>query len=365
MLAPLLAPLVGTLIALGSDTGVTVDAIRTAYEANREALAYGSIRFQYIRGRSSSIEQAVAGRGENPIATEGSHVFDLPHGRTERINTLEQMATHRRQVSETSFATSLDPARALTDGERSLVHRINVAPDGTGLLHGVSITPGPEQFYGRVVTPLRLGADRPTHLDLGYYIDLAADEATGFSLTGVEEDTLDGVPVVRVRFASGDWSYTFWIDLRRGAIPLRFLSRNEETGETTAQVNEDLRLVAEKAWFPFRSIFHMSVPRLYKETVVLDADFETRPDPSSFRLTFDEPTPVQDLEARADYPPRETWDLRDLPARGRPFVMAPDSGPPPPEMPGELDPPRRWPWLLGALAAALVAGLGWFSIRHR
>lgn len=365
MLFPLLTPLVTSCILYVADAGVTVDAIRTAYKANREALAYGSIRFQYIRGFSTTIEQAVAGRGETPIATEGSHIFDLPHGRTDRINTLEQMATHRRQISETSFATSLDPARALTDGERSLVDRINVTPDGTAILHGVSITPGPEKFYGRVVTPLRLGADRPTAVDLGYYVDLAADKGTGFSLVEVEKDSLDGVPVVRVGFASGDWRYTFWIDLRRGAIPLRFLGRDEATGETFAQVNEDLRLVAEKAWFPFRSIFHQSVPRLYKETVVLDADFETRPDPSSFRLTFDEPTPVQDLEARADYAPRETWDLRDLPARGRPFRMAPESGPPPPEMPGELDPPRRWPWLFGAFAVALAVVLGWFSIRQR
>lgn len=389
MNASILLVILGCAVQLPpSGDEVLVESIRNAYAANREGLGlFGMFTFRFADGElgKASVDNidAVLKAGWNRRSvSDGLYVLDGPSRRMDHSYSIQEMVARRTMLSEESWVSNLFPYRVLTDGETTLLDRIDVKNDNKTLLHTPTLHYGTKSFFRLHEFPLDLGDPDPPDNDLGRCLKEGLVDST---LTVDDKASLDGVHVVRLQVDSPrkHRQSRYWIDLERGAIPLKIqLLENIENGHASVitQIDhEDIRWVG-RGWLPFRkSIVLGSSPEQVKalyvrELVIEKADLEKRPDASLFKLefpeAFDNPRHrIVDVDRHLSHPGRKVWDLSALSPEARARTQQIKSKEPagsPPTMAGSQSSGSSRPALiiLGGLAFLTVGALLVFW-RHR
>ena len=369
-----------TVIVLGllasvsgvSDPGPLPEAIRTAYESNRAALsAFGTIRFRETDGElppglRPTLDEVAKADWTRLSPLEGLYVFDGRAARFDHVFPLREALARQVKVGKNYWITPLNSWRALTDGRTTLLDLVGVQDDESGLRYNPRLLDGTERFFRDLELPLLVGDPRPNNNppDLGQDLARAAAGRPDWSLSGVEEDLpLDGSRVVKLTSSGAKNGCQYWVDLERGAVPLRILWSDQASGETHIYYFADVRAVG-RGWFPFHMILAFvdslspdgRIERaFFREKVITEADFEHRPDRKLFQMEFPEPVPLINITTKVRHDPRRVWDLAAIsPAaarRAKPLDMAGPQAPPPP-LPGAR--PGRPPWALPLIGVGAV-----------
>lgn len=371
------------------DDGSLPQAIRTAYEANRTALSsFGTVHFResdgFLPAGSRATLSDVAGADWTRLSNlDGLYVFDGRSARFDHVFPLRDELARRVQVDKDTWRTPLSSWRALTDGQTTLLDLLGITDDGSARRHNPRLIGGTEQFHETIEFPLQPGNPRPTGPppDLGQDLARAASNSADWRLTHIREDLLIGsVPVVGLTFsATAEGRRQYWVDLERGAVPLRILDSGTGPGRSALLWDfGDVRSVG-RGWLPFRMtlaiIGDLSADERVegvnlREKRITEADFERRPDRSMFRLEFPEPVPLINVTTKVRHDPRRVWDLAAISpaaaARARPLDMAQPQAAPP-ALPGARR--GRPPWAMPLLAAgaallALSAALVFRKVVH-
>ncbi len=337
-------------------------AIQTAYQANRAQFRHGTVRFRHRVGLAANSAAALAGTWEQIYGTsDGRYVFDGVHAYYESIHPLEEMARERQSLGSGRWTTPLGSSRYLTNGKETLRDELDPDEKGEQLLHTARIDSGLPPSPGM---PLGIGLARGDSPPLGEWIGLALDGDKDWILNKVEPANIDEIECVLLAFRSPGALHEFWIDVERGAVPIRYVVTNHESGLSTHKFYDDLRAVDNGGWLPFRRVSTTPGESLMVHEVVLtEADFANKPDPDQFRMEFPEPTPLIHQGTMVRYDPQKVWDLRRLPsvnsAAATKIVLS-EPGPIAPTMPGAL-PRSRW-WIAPAAVlgvAVLIGGFVW------
>ena len=344
-----------------------VEAIVTAYEANRAAITHGFARFRFLRGRGEDID-VVAKDGPNDYGeAQGLYAFDGPNARYESVFAPEDMITDRMPTEDGGFSTRFPSDRLLTDGELILADQLFPASiDPPRYTHQAQIAAGTDSFYNQMFFPLHINFPDSFPLYEPRLEELL-EESGDLRLDGVEDVVLDGRPVIKLTLGATESRTEYWFDVERGAIPVRTIITELEGGAQWNTRYDDVRPVAGgRAWLPFR--WAITFSGIAKQLIIDEADFDHRPDPNIFRLEFDPPIRLVNAADRVTYEPHSSYSLLDLPPRSeaQPFIYISKDSPaaPPPVMPGERD-PRPW-WVVpasGIMAITILAVLA-LSIRR-
>jgi hypothetical protein len=365
----------GLLVSVGGvpDSGQLPEAIRTAYDANRGALsAFGTIRFREADGELPStsrptIDEVAKVDWIRRSPLEGLYVFDGRSARIDHVHTLHDEVARRVKVGEEAWNTPLSSWRALTDGRTTLLDLFGVKDDESDLRHNPRLLNGTERFFQNLEFPLQLGNPQPNSSppDLGQDLARAAVGRADWTLARVEENVeIDGTRVVKLEFSGAANGRQYWVDLERGAVPLRILDFSNTAGQPMLLWHfDDVRSVG-RGWLPFHMILAFldeqtpdgRVERaFFREKVITEVDFEHHPDRSLFQMEFPEPVPLINITTKVRHDPRRVWDLAAIsPAaarRAKPLDMArPQAAPPP--LPGARQ--GRSPWAVPLIGVGVV-----------
>ena len=319
-----------------------LEAICTAYEANRASITRATIRLRYSVGDAPDIAAAREGRWTDRSDADCLFVLDGDRARYDQLFRIEDLRAKRAMTGPLSYTTRLTWLRMATDGRVTLTDKTIVsASDADELTRQVRIDPGTNPFYRSAQLPLHLGF-RGEIPYFGRLPEMLKGGVVGLRLKEVKLDSrLDGMEVAEIAVAGGNDSTRFWVDLRRGAIPI--LTRTEMRGGTIVDLDryEDLRQVSNGAWLPFRRVVFSTLGNAATEWAIHEADFDKIPDADQFRLKLPKAEPVIDVAAMRAYPPSDVWDLSRLPAANAPGVESLQPRRPSveaPAMPGERPP---------------------------
>jgi hypothetical protein len=257
----------------------------------------------------------------------------------------------------------------LTNGKRTFIERFSLL-EGTkdqDFSRGHLIAPGSNDFYRSADMPLDLNRPMATRDDLAQNLRATADRKGTLQLESLEEGVdLEGTITVKITLRSPYGRRTYWVDLEHGAIPLRIEDDLKEGADIT-WIQDDLRQVDGGAWLPFRRILVFN--GITRQTVLSQADFANRPDPSSFVFELDPPASVIDPASGRSYLNQKRIDLNHLPAAGsRDTVPIPagSSGFGSMQLPGERDArPPYFTYLAATIAALVIAVMAWKGYRSR
>ena len=189
----------------------------------------------------------------------------------------------------------------------------------------------------------------------------------GWKLTSVEDDVkFEDRGVVLLTFENPREKSQFWIDVERGAVPLKrsYMTISQEKHAThlvSEDFNDDLREVGvNKGWLPFRHTSYLPDSSSVHQYVISEANFDAPPPSSTFRLEFPEPRVMVNGATMLRYAPRDVWDLRDLPSasahEATKLVASEAKSSDVPKLAGER-PPTPW-WVFPVLISGLILVLG-------
>lgn len=364
-------PWIAFLALAPADHSQLLPAIRTAYQSNRAALGFGTIRFSLVVGEASSPSAASSGELTRPFTAEGFLAYGGKNIRYDCIYPIEDEVAARVRISKNSWSSLIGSRRFITAGDLTLFDDLFVDADDKTVAHSAQIMPTTDFIFQGINIPLNLGIPRPRGHVLDKDIEALEAGKEGWTLGAVEEDVLlGGLHVVRLSVQSRDSDdMEYWVDLDRGAVPVqtRLTVKSPSGGiQATIQTNfDDLRQVAGKAWVPFRQTMFI-MPNRVRRLTIIEADFKTPPPPTTYRMEFPEAMGMANAAALVTYTTKQkVWDLSHLPSASDPktvkIVMA-EPGQPAPVMPG---PYRARSWgkialvtigvvlLIGAVVTAL------------
>ncbi len=367
----------GLASLVGGDDRESLEAIRVAYQANRERLAQGQARLELIQGIAKSPEAARRGDVRDAIRARGSYAFAVGRASFERIYPLGVMTAGTRVEGRHSFS-SAPSVRCLTDGKNTLVDDIGVeidlklmkSVDPPRERHLVRVEQGVGPFFRELAFPLRPGHPEGDFFNLARYLEQSRSHEDGWELVSLTLDsTYEGSDAAEVVLKRGGTTWTFWIDLEHGAIPRRVHSVTPSMNRSTTLCYDDLRAVAEGVYLPFLQTLHLE-DGTTKQVKVESFQFGPPPD-SAFECHFETPIGGSDRAHHVRLAPRRVYRLSSLrgavgpgdrrfkPASDVPFSAVP-------EMPGEIEPGLSWTtWLGSALLLAMGAGLVAFVVSRR
>ena len=368
------------------DDRTVVQAIVTAHEANRVALdTSGDIRFTFsdglLPGGVDFRERELAKLARTEYSTApGRYLFDRPHRLYEHTVPLEEQA---RQIIHTGPGEAKSPIfsfRALTDGRTVLYDTVGSSEDDQSLIHTPWLVDNINQFFDSVNLPLDLGYPEPRNFSIDKVGQEWLDGQGDWELRSIDTTAaLDGRNVVELTFHWGELTLIFWVDLERGAIPLRTRIEGEDRTLKSQLAYNDLRWVGERGWMPFQMFqFYPNdadTPNRpgdgirYFAFTITDADFERTPPREEFAFEFPGIITITNTSTIVAYPSRKVWGLDDISraAAARGVKWQTTEEPPVPIMPGELAPSTPlWVWLLIAVGLCLLAfwGLQLYRRRH-
>jgi len=335
------------------DSDGRVNAIRTAFEANRGAFTFATIRFRLAIGRATSEEAAANGDLSDKVVADGFYAFDGIRGRYECVFPELEPGKSKRRVRRS--------IRSLTDGELSLWD--------DAVSHS-QIDAGINEFYDWVNIPISIGKTTSNE-SLIKLVDAVSKGHRGCQLKSITTGhILDGAEVVLLTFDAPEFQNNYWVDLARGAIPIRSRSSNKKDKITLTHRYSNIKFINEFGWFPYNWSSHYS-HGLTSYGTIIEANFTKPPNSSTFRLDFKEPTSLLNTKTMLRYPARKTWDLSSLPPPGAPGVRRTSlasnrkgSGESP--MPGERVVPPWWRVLaVISLAVVIISLISIYRIRRR
>ncbi len=343
-------------------------AIRTAYQANRAAITRATIRLTFSIGDAPNMASALSGRWTDRTDADCLFVLDGDRARYEQLFNPEDLRVKRTMTGPLNYTTRLRWVRALTDGRATLSDQMFSSGADAGVMkRRVRIDPGTDPFYAHALLPLYLG--RPgANTPFGRLPKVLRDGTSGLRLTGVKLDSrLDGIPVAEITLKAEDTTICYWVDLRRGAVPI--LERCETNGGKIVILDryEDIRKVANGTWLPFRHIQFSTNGNSVHEWIIREADFDKVPDAGQFRLKLPKAQAVVDMAAMLDYPPSDVWDLARLPAANAPGVQSirpRGASVEAPVMPGERR-PTPYAAITSVVAGVILVTLALILYRRR
>jgi hypothetical protein len=260
----------------------------------------------------------------------------------------------------------------MTNGEVSVSEMLDVHPNRPGYLRAIKMLDGKDFFLQFFDLPLSLGQPDSQQADnIAIRLRQVLDGNPDYSVAELsEKESFEDRPVVKLAIDSPRGRHVYWIDMERGAIPLKTeFQRHDDNALRLASVtfNDNLVNVADHGWLPFRRSWRYESSGDSGYQKILKAEFNQPPDRSALGLEFDEPVALRNESSKLSYEPRKFWDLASLPAAGsRGIRKTPPSEPIPldqaPQLPGELARSPNYSLIaLGALAlVAAVGGGAWW-----
>jgi hypothetical protein len=338
-------------------------AIRTTREANRAMFTHWIIDFKYTVAEAKDVESATAGRWKNGAVGDGFSAFDGRRGRHEIMFSTKDLAEKRTWDAPDRYSTFIKASRDLTDGAVNMFDAISAEKDGKSLNHTSQINPGKEAFHDSVFLPLDLGRLPGHELDkLSHDILAVSEGKPNYTMTIREGVRLFNRDLIELTFTDRTRppltvTRRYWVDLDQGAMTRKWQELYEDSdGSSSSQnyIQDDIRQVGDSAWYPFRLVLHKDYTGMAYEWKITEAEFDTPPDQSVFRMEFDEPRPIRDNARDVRYPPQKVWDLDNLPApEVRNHQPPPWTSAPAAPMPGERQSTPRW-WTFAAIGIGVV-----------
>jgi len=338
-----------------------LEAIATAHQANRTLFTKATMRLRYSVGNAPDADSALQGRWTSRSDAGGRFVMDGAWMRYEQAFDPEVMRAELTVNGPGRYSTRLFSVRLVTDGRVTLTDRLSIPandPARSAPVNEVRVDPGDIWFFQHAHVPLAPGPSGVATL-FGNAVQLLKGGDEGLRLKEVRLDSrLDGVEVAEVVVETPNTVWRFWIDLKRGAVPVQ--ERIEFAGNGIFQQTRclDLRQVSSGAWIPFRVAQFTNNGNAAHDLTILDADFEKPPTPAEFRLEFATPQPAFDMANMREYPPSKVWDLARLPAATAPGVQPIgrfEDSVQPPTMPDERQPVSYVPMVAVLAGVVLVA----------
>jgi hypothetical protein len=209
-----------------------------------------------------------------------------------------------------------------------------------------------------------LGQQENSQENLGFELRGALSGNPDYRVSEIREADFEGTRVVFIALAYARGRGEFWVDLERGAIPLkRVIRSNGANGDTREIVAyyDDLKLIQGRGWLPFKSTTWYGSDKTAKQLLIQEANFSERPSPTSFGLEFPAETTLVDEAVGLRYPPRKVWDVNSLPAANAvgvekvEYAASPGTAPLP--LPGERGADRTELVFIGVVILALIGSL--------
>ena len=331
------------------------NSLSLSYQANKEMFRFGRFRFELTTASADSNESALAGRFARAYTAQGLYIFDGKNSRYELNYALEDVAKTTHKISENQSRQSLIPIRMLCDGEATLVDRQSANDLGSAFVSKAMIRPGTLPFSSSFNFPLELGQDSIDTSDLKGVLKpliegkCSVKEIDFHSRFGDSE-------VCKIVLDFGTGERTYWVDVNRGAIPLR-IEDSQKSKVTHITIHENLQFVAAQGWLPLTERYVMQNGKIARQICITEVDVRKKPDLSAFRLDFPAPIKMYDDARKLRYSPQKAWSLLHLPSRNssdtKPLV--PKSFVAPPEMPREVKPGSALSISFFTIAVVLVA----------
>jgi hypothetical protein len=329
--------------------------IRELHEANQATMTYGALRFEYTVGSAKTASDARNGEFQNSRTARGRYLFDVGRALIEVLHEPTEMAAARRKTSPNQYTSSISSYRALTDGNITLMDYLDLAFESSEVIHH-PYTAGAETFFRYTRLPLNLGDPSPRLSSL--LADLDGCLSGQFPLVSLEPMHHAGEACLYIKMQKPAGTTEYWIDSKRGAIPLKMVEIVTEHGYTFEEYLDDLRPNNRGGWFPRILTLCTNQLSRVERCVITSAEFETPPPDTAFRLEFPEPVPVLDKLKGERRPPSKLWALSDLhTGSGQPLHLG---TPPPqaPDLPTEGNGSPLWPIGLAVfLSVAVLIGL--------
>jgi hypothetical protein len=364
-----LATLIGLCLAAQeantAEQMALAQAVRDAYVSNQGGFPFGQITFAYIKGYA--LDEASARRGELSPAYTAKCLYNY-NGRSaryERIFPDDEMRAANKKIGD-KITSVIDNFRLATNGELTLYDSVTFAENTRA--HGTKLSPGTRVFDRDFQFPLSLG--RPDHTgrqNLGKQLLDALQQSPNLQLKTVSGHLrYEGRDVVHIVLATPYGKNEYWVDVGRGAVPLKIVIRltasQRRAAHQTVYYYDDLRLIANCGWLPFKESWWNSRDNQAGQILLREATFDKAPGEAAFAVGFPAPTSLVDEAKGIRYPPRTTWNVLDLPRGGSPGVQKVEYASMPrdqmPKLPGTVPARSRYDLLIyGAVGIALTTAL--------
>ena len=305
-----------TIAAAAQDTTHGKDiliAIADAYDENRASFGYGSTDFEYHDGYADQFDHARNGNLRDSYVANGTYVFNGQDGLYTKIFPTEAMTTTSAMQGSNRAYSRLDSYRILTNGKKTLTERIAYVPEISNVIKGYIIAAGPGDFFRYSEFPLDLGRPESLRDDLAQNIRMSLDVKAHVTVLAVEENIIiDKTKTVHIRLKLSNGDRSYWVDLERGAIPIRTLDE-VVGGDRIERSNSKLTHFDGRGWLPTERTDYLKGGRV-KRIVLKQTSFNQVPSRDAFKLTLDKPTSISDTAAGRYYSARTVYDLNNLPA---------------------------------------------------
>lgn len=335
-----------------------IDHIRFTYKQNKDTFRFGHFRFEYVVGQSESTADAEAGIFKRSIKEEGLYIFDEHNARYElTADPAEAAAVTSRDPEKRTVATIAETCRLLTDGKVTLVDILSLNRAKTDFLHNPMILADTKFYESCFKFPLSIGCPTAIHKDLFRYLSATEDGTASIGEIDLDAE-LNGLTVCKVSIAFKRGECTYWVDLNRGAVPLRILTHYRSGNVEMVFAYEDLVLVRGAGWIPQRMLHVIGNGATVRRVRITEIDVAHRPPPSVFALDFPKPIGLVDRAKKLAYSKRKTWSLLKLPGRASSEAKSavPRSRITPSELPGEIEAGPHWSIIVSAVVLILAAG---------
>lgn len=344
----------------------TLTVLAALSESNTAKFPSGVMTFEFTDAYTLSLDDAISGTIMNPESTVGRYVFSgddaLYVCEFDRLSVLRRS----KRLAKNTSSTTLNSIRLLTNGALTLSDQ-QVGDDTGEINRAVIILAGNKAFYSQAYVPLNLGFPEEFQGSLSYFARKIAGHDLDVKLVSVGNESAGWkANTIRIEVASSLGRRVMWVDPERGGIVIHTHDEMKQGKTTYDLVCSDLREVPNAGWFPFLQTIVLNGTRV-KRVKVIDIRNETLP-ASRFRLEFPKPTPIVNLAKNISYPPKSTWELRNLP---RPDSKGVEALPRPLASVhiNQLSEPRttnHWHYVLGSVAALFIGSCVYiWRKRHR
>jgi hypothetical protein len=313
---------------------------------------------------------------------EGRYLFAPPNRLYDHALTLQELLRVRVRKGPKTVVMPIGSFRQLTDGEATLGDTVHFTDEEDDYLHTLALMSGTEPFFSSLSFPLELGDPSPPSPDLGTVLGGWLNSEGSWKLGSVERDVeYRGRHLVKLTFTRdgkvGE-RLMYWIDLERGAIPMRTREAASDGSIFFRHIERgDVRWVGGRGWMPFWERDYAYNPEplesrrpkgiRFVEKLIIRADFDRVPARSEFRLELNEPRGVIHAETLVSYGKRDVWDLDSIApsaARGHKRFTADEPPVGAPVLPGERGPGPWWAVPLLVLGMLCLAAGGWTGYRR-
>jgi hypothetical protein len=337
-------------------------AVANQYETNRAGFDPVLIEFELQSGEAASVDAAFQGQIDRPLISKGLYAV---RGHTERYDKIGDPAEElNRRVAQGGgvYSYSSESLRYLWDDTICIFERLTPSDEVGEWMRQPQVYTDPFRWLSHCRIPLRLGRVTDSR-SLSSWIEKGLKGEDDLVVSEIADETVDGIKLLRVTLTSPRYREVFWIDLERGALPVK---REEHMsaelgGRIWTTVLRDIRNTP-KGWLPFATVWRCDDKRAVRFEVTR-ALYGDSVDRKVFSLEFPKMATMIDLERNRTFGKKKIWTLADVGGSGVSFPNVVREAPPAgPSMPVER---TAFDWTLPAAALATVGfGLAAWYVRR-